>query len=103
MAYATNYTIQFSNVSSVDRVVLNRLTGATHGNHFDNRQVVLACSGGSSQTNCASPPNSSIAPPGYYMLFALSGGVPSYAPYVSLQAPPGSAPAPSSPLAQAAG
>lgn len=88
MVYATTYTIQFSNVAAVDRVVLNRLAGSTHGNHFDQRQVVLDCNGlMPSETSCMSPPNSSIAPPGVYMLFILSEGVPSYAPSVSLQLP----------------
>ena len=49
-------------------------------------QVVLDCSPGSSSTMaCAGPPNSSVAPPGQYMLFAVANGVPSIAPYVSLQ------------------
>ena len=65
---------------------MNRLTGATHGNHFDQRQVVLDCRAGSGTSQlCNSPPNSSIAPPGPYMLFALSNGVPSYAPYIFLE------------------
>ena len=132
-------------MSAVDRVVINRVFSATHGNHFDQRQVrgtptcagmqmpstrqvlpfwsldsregllsregtalkdkgldsswlltwraarsplqvVLDCSAGSSSTiACAGPPNSSIAPPGQYMLFAVANGVPSIAPYVSLQ------------------
>ena len=49
--------------------------------------MVLDC--GASSGNalaCVGPPNSSVAPPGQYMLFAMSDGVPSVAPYVSLQA-----------------
>ena len=41
MRYASNYTVGFSNVTSVNRVVLNRLTSSTHGQRFDQRQVVL--------------------------------------------------------------
>ena len=87
MVYGASYNIAYSNVSSVDRVVLNRLAGSTHGNHFDQRQIVLACTNGTSglSTACTAPPNSSVAPPGVYMLFVLSNGVPSVAPYVSLQ------------------
>ena len=48
---------------------------------------MLDCHAGSNFSHvCMSPPNSSIAPPGQYMLFSLSEGVPSFAPYVSLQA-----------------
>lgn len=87
MSYDTNYTIGFSNVTMVDRVVLNRLASSTHGQRFDQRQVVLQCEQGAGSTNCATPPNSTIAPPGQYMLFILSGGVPSVADYVTLQLP----------------
>ena len=84
VGYAQNFTFNFSNVTSIERVVFHRLTGATHGNHMDQRQVVLDCSFSSTQGNCASPPNSSIAPPGQYYLFAQSQGVPSVAEYVSV-------------------
>ena len=47
---------------------------------------MLDCSSASSSTvACAGPPNSSVAPPGQYMLFAMASGVPSIAPYISLQ------------------
>lgn len=82
--YASNFTINFSNVVTVDRVVLNRLVSSTHGQRFDQRQVVLECSGGVGKTQCASPPNSTIAPPGQYMLFVLTDGIPSVAEYVTL-------------------
>ncbi len=87
LVYGASFSINFTAVPDVDRVVLNRLTGSTHGNHFDQRQVVLACSPitGASAASCSAPPNSSIAPPGQYMLFILSQGIPSVANYVSLQ------------------
>lgn len=87
MSYDGNYTVGFSNVTVVDRVVLNRLVSSTHGQRFDQRQVVLQCDQGAGSTNCATPPNSTIAPPGQYMLFVVSGGVPSVAEYVTLQLP----------------
>ena len=85
ITYGQNVTVQFTNASSIDRVVLNRVSGATDSNHMDQRQVVLtgASSAGSVAVN--TPPNSNIAPPGQYMLFVLSDGVPSVAVYVSLQ------------------
>ena len=58
--------------------------GATHGNHMDQRSVVLDCSPGSGTATCTSPPNSSIAPPGIYYLFAHCQGVPSVAEFVSV-------------------
>lgn len=85
MDYAQNFTIGFSNVTNLDRIVFNRLVGATHGVHADQRQIVLECSTTPGLAQCTSPPNSNIAPPGVYMLFVLNEGVPSQAKYVSLQ------------------
>jgi len=96
MTYATNYTIGFTNVTNVDRVVLNRLASSTHGQRFDQRQLVLQCNPGVGSTNCATPPNSTIGPPGQYMLFILADGVPSVAEYVTLQLPSLTASAPGS-------
>ncbi|KAL0022532.1 hypothetical protein WJX79_009245 [Trebouxia sp. C0005] len=71
ITYSQNFTIQYSGVPSIDRVVLNRVTGSTDSNHMDQRQVVLT--GGSAAGSIAanSPSNSNIAPPGQYMLFIL--------------------------------
>lgn len=85
VGYSQNFTISFSNVTNLDRVVFNRLVGSTHGVHADQRQIVLDCTVGSGSAVCASPPNNYIAPPGVYMLFILNQGVPSQAQYVSLQ------------------
>ena len=85
VGYSQNFTIGFSNVTNLDRVVFNRLVGSTHGVHADQRQVVLDCSVTSGTATCTSPPNNYIAPPGVYMLFILNEGVPSQAEYISLQ------------------
>ena len=84
VSYAQNFSVQFSNSSSIDRVVLTRLATSTHGIHADQRQVVLACDASASSINCTAPPNSNIAPPGVYMLFLLYQGVPSHAAYVTV-------------------
>ena len=52
MTYATNYTIGFTNVTNVDRVVLNRLASSTHGQRFDQRQLVLQCNPSVGSTGC---------------------------------------------------
>lgn len=85
ITYGQNITVAYSDVPNVDRVVLNRIVGATDSNHMDQRQVVLtgAASAGSTMVN--TPPNSNVAPPGQYYLFVLSNGVPSRGRVVSLQ------------------
>lgn len=94
--YNASFGIAFSNVSSIDRVVLMRPFAPTHGVHFDARSVVLSCSAASgSNVTCTAPPTANIAPPGQYMLFILSGGVPSVAVYVSVPVPLSAQPAPS--------
>lgn len=84
VGYSANFSIRFSGVPSLDRIVFNRLAGATHSNHFDQRQVVLDCSDTNNTANCRSPPNSSVAPPGLYQLFVLFQGVPSRANIVNV-------------------
>lgn len=85
ITYGQNITVSYSGVSSIDRVVLNRVTGSTDSNHMDQRQVVLAGASSAGSVRVTTPPNSNIAPPGQYYLFVLSKGVPSKAAYVSLQ------------------
>lgn len=80
-----NFTVGFANVSSLDRVVLNRYSGATHSNHADQRQVVLQCTLAGNNATCGSPTNNYIAPPGVYMLFVLYEGVPSKAKFITVQ------------------
>ena len=85
IGYNGTINISYSNVTAIDRVVLIRPSSATHGLHFDERAVVVNCSStGNTSVACTAPPNSNIAPPGQYMLFILSDGVPSVAKYISL-------------------
>ncbi|KAK9791838.1 hypothetical protein WJX73_007086 [Symbiochloris irregularis] len=81
VGYGQAFSFQYSNVSTLDRVVFQR---STHGNHMDQRQVVLDCTFSTRQADCTSPPNANIAPPGIYYLFALYDGVPGVAEYVSV-------------------
>ena len=69
----------------MDRVILNRLVGSTHGVHADQRQVVLDCTVKATTASCTTPPNNYIAPPGVYYLFVLYQDIPSQAKYMTLQ------------------
>jgi PKD repeat protein len=56
---------------------------------MEQRLVGLSFAAGTGVLNVTAPPNGNIAPPGYYMLFALdSSGVPSVARFVQLTTPP---------------
>jgi hypothetical protein len=72
---------------SVSKVVLIKTGSVTHGFNMDQRLVELSiasASGGS--LSVRSPPNANVAPPGYYLLFALtSNGIPSEARFVQVR------------------
>ena len=57
----------------------------THAFDMDQRMVGMSFTAGSGSLTVTAPPNSNIAPPGYYMLFLLnSSGVPSLATFVQV-------------------
>ncbi len=89
VSYNQTFDGTYTGVGSIDRVVLVHPSVPTHGNHFDQRSVVLAFdNAGSGNLSVTAPPNANIAPPAQYMLFILSGGVPSVAKYISLPSAP---------------
>ena len=88
----------------IDSAVLIAPSAVTHANDMSQRLVPLAIvteHAGNGYT-LKSPPSANVAPPGWYMLFALNDGVPSVAKWVRLDGsapdvpanPPGSDPDP---------
>ena len=66
-------------------MALVKAGSVTHSNNFDQRYVNLTyTSDGSSGLTATSPPDGNHAPPGRYMLFILSSGVPSVARWVEV-------------------
>ena len=83
VGYGQAFSVNFSGVTTIDRAVLVRQSAVTHSIHMDARTVALAIGSATGGTlTLTGPPDSTIAPPGYYMLFILSGGVPSVASWV---------------------
>jgi galactose oxidase len=83
VGYNQQFTITTPNFASIGRVALVRPGSVTHSNNFDQRYVDLTyTSNGSTGLTATSPPDSNHAPPGWYMLFILSSGVPSVASWV---------------------
>ncbi len=80
ISYGQTFFVGTPDATSIAKVRLIRLPGVTHT--FDQNQRILPISftqaaGG---LNLTAPPNSNMAPAGYYMLFILNGnGVPSVA------------------------
>jgi hypothetical protein len=89
IGYGNTFQIQTPNASSISSAVLIRAGSPTHAFDMDQRLVGLNFTVGSGVLTATAPPNSSIAPPGYYLLFLVnSSGVPSVAQFVQLSLDP---------------
>ena len=85
ITYGNTFTVETPNASSISSVVLVRNGTVTHAFGMDQRMVGMNFTVGSGSLTVTAPPNSNIAPPGYYMLFILnSSGVPSVAQMVQV-------------------
>jgi hypothetical protein len=85
VAYGSVFSIGLDDASKVGSVALVRGASVTHQTNTDQRYVDLAITSSGAATTLAllAPPDGGIAPPGYYMLFAVSKeGVPSVARWV---------------------
>lgn len=86
LAYDTAFDIDTTDAAEIRSVVLLRAGAATHSFNMDQRHVGLAINSRTpDRLTVTSPPNSNIAPPGFYMLFIVDTvGVPSVAQFVRL-------------------
>ena len=93
VGYNTSFQVTTPDAASIASVALVRAGSSTHAFNFEQRLVNLNFTAASGQLTLTSPPNSNIAPPGYYMLFLLnSAGVPSVAAWVQITSTPGNQP-----------
>jgi galactose oxidase len=77
--YGQSFQIATPN-ANIKTVVLMKLGADTHSFDTDQRYVGVTFTSGSGSLTATAPPNGSIAPPGYYMLFLVnSSGIPSVA------------------------
>jgi hypothetical protein len=83
--YGEKFNVAFSSTSPITSVVLIRLPSVTHTVNFDQRRIVLS-SQPTSSTNLSitAPLDPKDCPPGPYMLFLLSNGVPSKAKIITV-------------------
>src|SRR5438552_8047168 len=88
--YGMPFSVSYTSTSPISSAVLIRPGSTTHAMDMDHR-LTGRCGAGSPCTasnntlSLTTPPDGSIAPPGYYMLFLLdSAGVPSKAWFVQL-------------------
>lgn len=83
--YGASFTVGTTRPAAVDAVSLLRPGSVTHSFNMEQRLVGLTVSGRSAvDVTLDAPPGPTIAPPGWYLLFLLSGGVPSVGRFVRL-------------------
>ncbi|HVQ44602.1 MAG TPA: galactose oxidase-like domain-containing protein [Candidatus Saccharimonadia bacterium] len=76
----TNFSVSFSGATSIQKVGLIGLSDVTHDVNQGQRYVPLRFQVSGTTLTVTGPPNSGVAPPGYYLLFITdSAGVPSVA------------------------
>lgn len=93
LGYGSSFTINTPDAATIASAVLMRPGSSTHSFDFEQRCVGVSFTPGSGLLTAIAPPNSSIAPPGYYMLFLVNqAGVPSLAQFVHLTATPNDLP-----------
>ena len=87
LPYDTTFDIDTTDTAEIGSVVLLRSGAATHSFNMDQRHVGLTINRRTpDRLTVTSPPNSNIAPPGFYMLFIVdTTGVPSVAQFVRLR------------------
>lgn len=92
--YGSALVIKTPNASSIRSVVLMRPGSSTHSFDFEQRYIALNYSAKvAGQVSATTPPNSNVAPPGYYMVFIINkAGVPSVAKFTHLSTNPTNTP-----------
>ncbi|PYM00548.1 MAG: hypothetical protein DMF19_09170 [Verrucomicrobia bacterium] len=88
--YGMPFSVSYVSGSPISSVVLVRPGSATHASDMEQRLIGLCgatspCTASNNTLSLTTPPDGSIAPPGYYMLFLLdNAGVPSKASFIQL-------------------
>lgn len=87
ITYGTSFSVAYHYKKPIEKAVLMAPGSMTHSFDMHQRYVelVIAEQQEGNRISVIAPPDCYIAPPGQYMLFLLSGGVPSKAVFVELQ------------------
>jgi hypothetical protein len=85
ITYAQAFNVPTPDAANIASVVLMKAGSVTHSFDMDQRYVGLSFSQGAGGLTVTGPPDSNIAPPGYYMLFLVNKtGTPSVAAWVQV-------------------
>jgi Domain of unknown function (DUF1929)/Bacterial Ig-like domain (group 2) len=84
--YKQNFNLNVSSLAAIAKLSLIKLGSVTHGFNFGQRLVKLKFNRSGDTLNVTAPDNANLAPPGFYMLFAIdANGVPSIASMVQVK------------------
>jgi Domain of unknown function (DUF1929) len=84
VSFGSSFTVTTDN-EDISRFSLIRLSSVTHSTNFDQRFINVPFNRTGTQSTITAPANGNLAPPGYYLLFALNAkGVPSIGKMVKL-------------------
>jgi Domain of unknown function (DUF1929)/Glyoxal oxidase N-terminus len=85
ITYSASFSVPTPDAANIASVVLMKAGSVTHSFDMDQRYVGLTFAADSGTLTVTGPPNSNIAPPGYYMLFLVNkAGTPSLASWVQV-------------------
>jgi Domain of unknown function (DUF1929)/Glyoxal oxidase N-terminus len=88
VSYAGSFSVATPDAANIASVVLMKAGSVTHSFDMDQRYVGLQFTAASGTLTVTGPPNSNVAPPGYYMLFLVNkAGTPSLASWVQVSGP----------------
>jgi hypothetical protein len=86
ITYRQNFSLNVSSNAGIGKLNLIKLGSVTHGFNFGQRLVKLKFARAGGTLSVTAPNNANLAPPGYYMLFAVDdNGVPSIASMVQVK------------------
>ena len=86
LGYNRPFTLLTAQASTITKISLIRIGSVTHSGNMEQRYLPLSFTVGNRSLNVTSPANSSVAPPGYYMIFLIDNqGVPSVSKIVQLR------------------
>lgn len=88
VTYGSTFTVDTPDAAAIGEVALLRPGSVTHGWNMSQRHVECTISGRTASTlDVVAPPDGTIAPPGYYLLFLVSAGrIPSVARWIRVHA-----------------
>lgn len=85
ITFGQAFTLSTPDAATIGSIALIKAGSVTHSFDMDQRYVGLSFTTGEGSLKVTAPPNSNIAPPGYYMLFLVNkAGTPSLASWVQV-------------------